>query len=72
MMPLVYIALGLYLGLFLAGKRWLTFEVAAKPWVWLIGFIRSKFGNRTRVYTSQERTQDDVREKAGPMDSDKR
>ena len=60
MMTLVYIGLGLYLGLFLAGKRWLTFEIAAMPWIKLAGFLRKKFGTKAKVYTPQQRAKDDT------------
>ena len=61
MMTLVYIGLGLYLGLFLAGKRWLTFEIAAMPWIKLGGFLRKRFGAKAKVYTPRERARDDAR-----------
>ena len=66
MMTLVYIAMGLYLGLFLASKGWLTFKRAAMPWVWLTRYIRNKFGNQPRVYTPRHKARDDVRENSNP------
>ena len=65
-MRLVYIAIGLYLGLFLASKGWLNFERAAQPWIWLAGFVRKKLGGRAKVYTSRDKARDDARENHTP------
>ena len=65
-MTLIYIAIGLYLGLFLASRGWLSFERAALPWIWLAGFIQKKMSSRTRVYTSHEKVRDDARQKHSP------
>tara|TARA_A100001037_G_C14784935_1_gene472013 strand:- start:56 stop:262 length:207 start_codon:yes stop_codon:yes gene_type:complete len=65
-MTIIYIVIGMYLGLFLAAKRWLNFDRAAMPWLWLAGFIRKKIAGGARVYTSRDKARDDARENHTP------